>query len=81
MFKRSWDSKVYFVILVIPDSFGKVEVVNTMMCSIIFNAFFIKNLVSLFFATKYLKTCDRYIEFMKAITKERKDNVQAQAPG
>lgn len=81
MFKRSWDSEVYFVILVIPDSFGKVEVVNTIMYSIIFNVFFIKNLVSLFFATKYLKTCDRYIKFMKAITKERKDNVQAQALG
>lgn len=46
--------------------------VNTIMCSIIFNAFFIKNLISFFFATKYLKIYDRYSEFMKAIAKKGK---------
>lgn len=40
--------------------------------------FLIKNLTSVFSATKYLKIYDKYSEFMKAIGKERKDDVQAQ---
>ena len=51
--------------------------VNT-MCSLIFNALFIRNVTSFFSAANFLKIYDRRTEPMKVIVKGRKDTVQFQ---
>ena len=57
--------------MAIPNSFGKVKVVNTIMRSLIFNALFIRNLTSLFSVAKFLKIYDRWTESMKVIVKRK----------
>lgn len=53
VFKRIWDSEVV-PISAIPSSFRKVKVVNTIMFSIISNDLFVKHLISLFSAAKFM---------------------------